>query len=167
MIWYINYFRRCVTLGRPPSSCHKVSHSAAPPLPRERYVIRGANSQISWGGKIFFWRGRNFFLRCRAKSSVSAPPYWKQFMYWNVIKFDMLVHILNIESMKQIKKKFGNLGGGRRPPQPPQLAPLYVIVERPLRIPYFIFRLFSNLFIINFYKIWWCLAKVKYFQLLI
>ena len=37
MILYIQkYFRRCVTLGRPP--CHKVSHSATPP-PRERYVI--------------------------------------------------------------------------------------------------------------------------------
>ena len=38
-IIHIQYFRRYVTLGRTPLPCHKVSHSADPPPPRERYVI--------------------------------------------------------------------------------------------------------------------------------
>ena len=36
----------------------------------------------------------------------------------------MHVHILNIESMKPIKKIFWVSWGRRRPPCPPQLAPL-------------------------------------------
>ena len=83
-----------------------------------RISSRGANSQISWGGKIFFGVGEIFFALSCQKLRISTP-YWKQFMYWNVIKFDMLVHILNIESMKQIKKNFWESWGGRRPPSPP------------------------------------------------
>ena len=36
---YIYYFRRYVTLDRPPDPCHKVSHLVNSPLPLERCVI--------------------------------------------------------------------------------------------------------------------------------
>ena len=83
-------------------------------------VGRGANSQISWGGAKFFLAWEKFFFALSCQKLRISTPYWKQFMYWNVIKFDMLVHILNIESMKQIKKNFWeSWGGATAPPAPP------------------------------------------------
>ena len=38
-----------------------------------RVNFSGANSQISWGGKIFYGVEEFFFLRGHAKSPVSAP----------------------------------------------------------------------------------------------
>ena len=83
-------------------------------------VYPGAPIHKFLGGAKFFLAWEKFFFALSCQKLRISTPYWKQFMYWNVIKFDMIVHILNIEFMKQIKKKFGGiLGGGDGPPSPP------------------------------------------------
>ena len=61
----------------------------------------GANSQISWGGKIFYDVGTKFWHR-HAKCPVSAPPIEVKSC---TKKYRSLIcmHILNIESIKLIK----------------------------------------------------------------
>ena len=65
-------------------------------------------------------------------------PLLRQFMYQNVLKLDMHVHILNIESMKPMKKIFWGILGDDGPPAP-QLAPLF---ENPFTSAVFIIYIF-------------------------
>ena len=65
------------------------------------------------GGQNFLWRRGFFFCAVMPKAPYQHPLYKSI----HVLKLDMHVHILNIESMKKYKK-LGEfcLGGQRRPP---------------------------------------------------